>query len=488
MSDEVLRTVKLTNKILALRGQLSSAKGFFAKRRIRREIKATEGIRQDVLISEIVQTFQSAQKFVDKNNFKDYPGQVENLYRMYLSQSDYGAGLARPLVDTRTAFIAGEGLTVISEKPETQAYIDRFVTLNRLNGSGLIEQVKVSEMEGKNFIRLIPKKAAEGRADVSVFGNLDRIGYIKLSSFSWRKNKYEVEEVLGDPVAIRYNTKGDISRQATIPIDTRAVFIKTGGVLDEYKNTPTKIHSALSYIENFDRAYFDQRKNAHLNARLTPYWKTSTAAEGKAILNDVEKTNWKIGQSYAGSADFSLVGTGNSAADLGQADIVTSLKISSSITGIPVHLLAWPDLLSNRATAENMLEAINNAIAAERLIWEEGLSEMITKSMILAIDNGIEDNSIVGPFEVKLPAVSIALLNQIASVWIPLFNNGLIDDLEVQNRIPGINPSLMRARIEEQKIENRNALKKEISNELSSNEDAGINSRTGKTGRVPRPV
>ncbi len=99
------------------------------------------------------------------------------------------------------------------------------------------------------------------------------------------------------------------------------------------------------------------------------------------------------------------------------------------------------------------MEGVIASTKKDRLIWEESFTELIQKSMILAIDNGIETNAILGEFTVKLPIISTTLLKQISEIWVPLWQSEIVDKFSIQNMLPGLNPSEVNKRIEIEKKE-----------------------------------
>jgi hypothetical protein len=109
--------------------------------------------------------------------------------------------------------------------------------------------------------------------------------------------------------------------------------------------------------------------------------------------------------------------------------------------------------MSNRATAENMLEMVNAGTIQERLLYEEGFTDLINKARIMAIDAGFTDNKILGEFEVKLSFASLATLKQIVEIWIPLMQADVVSMFGVQNRLPGIDPGKENRLIEKERKE-----------------------------------
>jgi hypothetical protein len=240
---------------------------------------------------------------------------------------------------------------------------------------------------------------------------------------------------------ITYRQKKEASGEKTILPD-KSVYVRLGSMQTyDVNRTPNRLHAVLTQIENCSRAGFDLRENTHLYGKWTPVWKTETIQEAKAINNDIESLNWEPGTGYAGTADFKYAEPGGGASDAIKHDMLTSLKYISLTMGIPIHFLSWPELMSNRATADALYEVVVISTKRDRLIWEESFKELINKACVLAVDEGIADNAILkGDIQVKLPIVSMALLKQLIEVWYPLLTDNIISEFTFRNMLPGINP------------------------------------------------
>jgi hypothetical protein len=297
----------------------------------------------------------------------------------------------------------------------------------------------LTEIEGKALAVLTAKPKDEN---------------IKLAILSWYNTGYSVESNAYDPdeiYKITYTTeKNGLSITEEISLD-KSVYIKTAGTDDDSNIAVTRIGTVLTDIENFSRSKYDLRKNNHLFARLTPYWKTSNEMEAKAIKNSIYQDNWKIGKGYAGPADFSLVGPDLGALESIKGEMIILLKNISTATGIPMHWLAYPELLNGRATAENLLEVVNASTKQERQILQEKIKEIIKKAMIISVDSGMSSNDIIDDFEIILPSVSISSLLLIQSTWLPLYQNGVISLATLRNQIPQIDPGKEAEYIEQEK-------------------------------------
>ena len=439
-----------------------------ASRKTKRELPrkkiqaASEGAIGDILSTNITGTL-AADNNQKINAYKTYSTAVQAMYNMYNGYSNYGGEFLKSIVRTRVAFIAGGGVTVVAEKEKTNKWIEDFLKYNKLlEGSKLFDNVLISELEGKDLLVLKANRKKEK---------------IEVRNFYWAVNPYKVEMEPKDNQVIKqvvYKSEKDITDnkgKIIAPIE-RLVFVKTGGSPDKINDTMPIVGNCLSDVENASRIKYDLRYNNHLYGRLTPIFKTVTAGEAKSLANLLMATNWTIGKAYCGTADFSLIGPPDGATEALEKELQISNRIISINAGIPIHWLSWPELMSNRATAENLLEVINAATIMEREIWEEGLTELVQKAMEMATILGLK-GAVNDPdgFEIKLPLISEAKMKEIQEVWIPLADAGYISKDSVRNKIPGINPNWEKKMIEKEKKEITDKVKNKFGNEFDIHEE-----------------
>ena len=411
------------------------------------KLQALEESQRDILNTAITQS-QSTDVVVDKNNYRTYSKQVETMYAMYNAETEYGNEYLRGLVDLRVSLIGGNGISIASTKKKTEDYIHDFLKTNKLDGSFFINVLEQGEIEGRCFLILYPDQ---------------KLRKIKVLYFSWKDNSYNVVYKNGEFQKVTYH---DEAGNEKIITNEKAVYIRLGGTLVDLKeNTTTnKIHTVLTDIENASRAKYDLRKNSHLFGKSMPYWQTETRQQAASINNDIAGDEWVIGKGYAGSASFSYVEPTGGATDVVTTDQLASLRAIALTLGVPIHWLSYPELMSNRATAENMMELVTASTKKDRLIWQEGFEELIRKSMAMAIDNGFFGNEIIDDFEVVLPVVSLALLKSMIEAYLPLMNVDILSKTTVRNHVPGIDPLREKRLIEKEKKE---AMEKAIDNNFT---------------------
>ena len=59
------------------------------------------------------------------------------------------------------------------------------------------------------------------------------------------------------------------------------------------------------------------------------------------------------------------------------------VKTISGTTGVPVHFLGYPELLSNRDTADNLIQFLELTTSKERRTWIGAYEELFQKAMVL---------------------------------------------------------------------------------------------------------
>jgi len=80
-----------------------------------------------------------------------------------------------------------------------------------------------------------------------------------------------------------------------------------------------------------------------------------------------------------------------------QKETESLVKTISGTTGIPVHFFGYPELLSNRDTADNLVELIALSTSKERRTWIGAYEEVFQKAMVIyntAFNTNMNPNAI----------------------------------------------------------------------------------------------
>ncbi len=387
----------------------------------------------------------ASNKRIRKNNYMTYASQVEAIKEKYNANADYGNAMTGTIIDTRTAFICGQGINIVSDDEATGEWVKKFLDDNDLNGTKLISMVQESEMEGKQLIVLKPTKEQ-----------------VEVKLFSWTTNKYTVNTAKDDYEKIKSVTyKTDDGDTHKVEID-RAVYVKVGGSDNCINDTPPRIASVLTQIDNYERALYDLREGNHLFGYPTPCFLTTSDQQSTTIQKAIDKNAWKVGQTYVGTAKMYYPAPPDVYSGLDK-EMSLNIKLISSRTGLPVHWLGWTDLMSNRATATELRDFVVAGTMKERLIWTEKITEMIQKAMTLAKDSSI-DGAVYDPdgFTVTLPYITLEQVKALSETWLPLKENNVISMGTYRNMIPGIEPDEEARKIQEEKDSSKVDIEKSL--------------------------
>jgi hypothetical protein len=371
------------------------------------------------------------------NQYITYTSQQEKIYKGYQARTDYGTSYIADVIDKRTNLIVSEGLSITAKKKTTQDFINDFIDYNKLDGSKLLELVRISEMEGRILNLIFPKIEK------------DKV-VIKIKNVRFYKTKYKLNVDPDDDDEIESVTINDSKGNPKTYADYEFVYSYNGLTLQD-DPTPC-IAAILTNCDFADRALFDIRKSNHLFGFPVPNIETDDIAQINRIKNSIDNHEWKVGDTLIG-AKMSYPQPPNST-ELLKGEIALHLKIISSKTGIPVHWLGWTDLMSNRATANELRDFITTCVKDEKIRTREHIREVICKAMKMAVDSGMEGAIYDEDFEVDVPDVSAETVKALSETWLPLYEGDIISKFDIQNKIPGINPLKTNKQIEKEKQEN----------------------------------
>lgn len=389
----------------------------------------TEGAKQEIWIDSLL-TGTSINGIGCGNSYSSYSSQVSATFRKYSGKDTLGNWQTRALVDTRTAFISGEGLSIHAKDNSLSKWIEKFLIDNRLKGSRFFDFVKAGEMLGNGLFVLTADTTKEQI----------RIKRIPAAVEGGKQYSYTPDD-LSDPAG-----------SATIKIDDKKFtdkyvkYVKLAGAPCDYSETPTKIGLCLNLVDNYDRGMNAMRGNNHLFGRITPHFECEDDNTVAKINSLVNAGQWKIGTALATRAKLKMVVPEIGAMDNIKAELTTLVKGVSSVTGIPVHWLGHVDMMSNRSTSDSLMETVNNATVNERAVWAESFYDIIVMAQELAINKGFKDapKTVNYDFEVKIPLIPFTRMLDYMKTLSLAFSDGAISLSDYQNMLPGVDPYRVR--------------------------------------------
>lgn len=423
-----------------------------------KRIQATEAGKQLVNLENLLFTFTQSEDIEGlSNTYKGYEAQVIETYLKYNNMRDYGCWQTRAVIDIRTGFLAGEGLSAVAKKLKTNKWINKFLEKNGLKGECFFRAVKGSEMTGKILFTL----------DYNIkdkYVKVIRIPYGGLSLEDGTANMntgvhYEVLLARDyDFRNIKNIIKVDGEDKKPLPY-INFVYIVTGGDDTSINETNTKIGTCLTEIENYDRGLKELRRSNYTVNRITPDFECKDRQESVDTKNSVENGKWKQGHARIGTSKFTYKVPSSSAHQNVETELQANAKVIQSVTGIPVHWIGHTELMSNRATAQTLYEIIDNATKMERTIISQGIKDLIVKAMEIEIDNGGELTEIDEEFEIRIPLISFHQFKDNIQALSSAYADKAISIDDYRNFIPGIDPYTTKKAIEAEEKKNKDSFK-----------------------------
>ena len=295
---------------------------------------------------------------------------ITELDKKFRGCAQWGVQLCQNIINLRAAFAIGGGIKPYDKtggKAQKELdFIKEFIEHNNLDEESPQDFATEAEIEGRVLFHLTPNQDERT---------------IDLRHIAWSTNKYTVSTPAGDYSqyeTVKYYPAGNSEQTQVILEKKEFVYKKFAGRLNNVNNIMPKLGSILRNIEDLDKAYWDWRKRNKLFASPTPVIEANDTNAAKAISTYLDDKNWVIGKLLVIVGKFSMQGLNDSGGDSLMKEIESQAKILSGSSGVPVHFLGLPDLLSNRSTAENLMESLFDVTTRERTIWK-GCYEIFQK-------------------------------------------------------------------------------------------------------------
>jgi NADH:ubiquinone oxidoreductase subunit len=407
---------------------------------------SAEGVNFDVAMSSLLDGVAVSSIGGTTTNYRTYSTQVNETYRKYNGESEFGNAQVKTIVDTRSSFIGGEALSVVlgqDSEEGHEALFRKFLDMNQLQSIRLMDLIKQTEMAGYAIGVLVPTGEVQER--VPVFGLLNNNDG-KTFYNPLLRNKFDSRSVVDFEVKTE---EGKVALKLK-----NFVYFKTGGDGTSCTKLITKVGAVLNECENYDRALKDMRRNNHICARITPDFETKNATETKGVTDWLNDNSWKIGDARVGTAKFSYKTPGTGAHQNLEKEMVVNLKTMSGETAVPPHWFGWVDQMSNRATAKELYNSVNNGTIMERNIITAGIKQALIEMQLVYINSGGDlIKEATTDFEVSLPLMDFDRFKSNIEAYSLLYADEVVSLATYRNQVPGIDPLFEARQIEKEKGE-----------------------------------
>lgn len=380
-----------------------------------------------------------------QSGYANYETAVNEISAKYRGLSQKRGGqIVVPILDVLSTYAMGAGVYPVAvnrgdvNADDELAYLNRVMEYNGLGIDRIIQGAVEAEIEGKYLVTITPAPAVEFDD-----GTMD---LIKARWVSWTKSKYKVNEAEDDYQEYETVTRKVNNRDVEIP---KSAFVYTPfyGRANDINVTTPMLANCLRDIDAISAACDDRRAINRLYASPTYFMRTETEAQARFILSFVEDKNWQPGQFMAcAQGELSIVGIPDSTSSAIESEIKDALRSVSACSGVPVMFLGYPDLMSNRSTAEDISGNLISVTSKRRRIWERFYTQLFRK--MLAMSNSAFGTTF-DPYaiEASAPEISKAKIAEINEVWLPMYSAGAISLQSLLEKIPDVDPEEERERI-----------------------------------------
>lgn len=434
--------------------RVSSQKGQVTK--LRKEVHQLQAFLRDdiLLLGDAATTYKS-------NAYPTYDAAIAEINRKYNGTADWGVSQTGSIIDLRAAFIIGDGIKptikkrnepkieakkgkveVVIEGEKELEWVEKFLEYNDLDEEVAQAFAAEAEMEGKIALKLAlevgeEKKEGEEEEDKDE-------PEISVRFISYLDKRYTVKTNPADYLNYQTLSWKETGKYKAETLEAKEfVYKKFGGRIMNPNEAAPKVMKCLTQIENLDKAERDWREINHIFAGPILYGECESKEEVKELLTAMTDTNFKIKRILAGTAKLGFITLDIKGVDSIEREIVSLVKLISGTTGIPVHFFGFVDLMSNRSTAENLMEMINAATTKERQTWIGVYEEVIRKAMVMwndKVNQGMSQGVKLDPNKIKvdIPIITKEHWLRIEKIFLPAAIAGKISDEAFLTQIPGL--------------------------------------------------
>jgi hypothetical protein len=208
----------------------------------------------------------------------------------------------------------------------------------------------------------------------------------------------------------------------------------------------------LDKLEDLDDALIRLKTANKSASNPTPYWQFQDENDAETFRQFLTSTGWKMGQALAGAGTPTMIQMGYGSYTALTEEVTTLAKIISGHTSVPPHYFGFPELVGNRAVADDMSTAFVQIAETETEEWQSGFTDLIGKAMALYNEwSGSKLNTMGG--EAMIEVVSEEDFRRIAAIWLPLWLGGAITTPTFLSKIPTINEGREAEEVEADLIE-----------------------------------
>lgn len=399
--------------------------------RIKLEMKVAELQHSVESLTSILVASRDTASGYSANPYPSYEAKVQAISAKYEGEADWGCELAQTIIAVRAAFTVGNGIKPVLLKQgevgeRTLRFVKALIRHNQLDEEKPIAFAEEAEIEGKALFGLYLNRDA---------------GSVDIRFVPWTQHRYTITAAADDYsrfTKVEYHPNNQ-SDQDKVELDEKEFAYNIFGGRVFKPNTPTPLISkALWSIESLSKAAWDWRAINRIVGLPTPVFKCETQEAVAVVDAMLDEKSWMIGDTLVTTSDYSVKGVDASKVETLRQEAISLTKRVSGTTSTPVHFLGLPDELSNRSTADSMTDLIDMGMTRPRNVWKGLYVDVIRKAIRMARElsgNRDLDPDAVG---IEMPQTSKSKMDEIATVWLPLYELSAITLPTLLSKIPEI--------------------------------------------------
>lgn len=304
---------------------------------------------------------------LEADSSMDLVDQVASLREKYRGRGP-GAQWVKRIVRHRQARVLGGGVEVAPTGPEGEAaaaFLRRFLDLRGLNEGKHARLVAGAVLEGRVLVKVEPASLPATEAHGAY---CPRLRYVP-----WYETRYRLSPDPEDPetparVRMEYTAASGETVRVDEPYAAGWVYVAFNALgLEGYPD----LGGVLREIEDIDRLLRDWRTmNAHFAQSIPTLDECRDADEVRRIAEDLKAAGgWARIKTMVTTAKFRLVSGHAGDYRSIQEELAAKVKILCGAANVSPQDIGFPDLLSNRSTAEEMGRVAAAESEAETALW-----------------------------------------------------------------------------------------------------------------------
>lgn len=364
----------------------------------------------------------------DANDYETHGSQVDEILAMYENSVDIGGDLVKRIINISAALKIPNGLALEDgDNTPERAYIEKFMTQNQLNEGICTTLSKEAEKQGQILVQLLWDKE----------DNMVKTRYLP-----WNRFKYVVTPTGLNNMTAPYNITWedtDSTPGSGKLSDTEIAFVSfnTRLNIDGTMEGLPALGSVLMRLDDIGRDLLNWKRSNKLYAWPTPHIQIEDPDQAESLASKIAESGWTTGQMLITPGKLTMVVPENYYNTIKES-IAVNLQIISGAVGMSVAWLGFPDLMSNRATADSIGEPLEIVAANDITSWKSFYQQMFDNVINIRNINLERSKKLnVGIVKPRLKPMSDRVWQQLIRLYLPMAEQKLLSREGLQSKIPG---------------------------------------------------